>query len=252
MEFDIKPYVVKDCSSNFDNMIQQVRSVKDGVGRVRRNISINSASTANIRTSLRNSQNNMEALIEKLASLENGLDVAVDLYLSCERNILGQQNNNTNSSSGRKGLSGWWSNFKEWASTGVWDDPDKAARIKRDKAMAKELRDLLKSERFSKKTWKKASVEERKQILTELFAEMQRIYGIELTDITIQPIEAEPGYITYDIIWITINLCVLMRICLRMQEIINRLWTPWPMKCGMGINMQWLKIRMRFRSIRAQ
>ena len=43
MEFDIKPYVVKDCSSNFDNMIQQVRSVKDGVGRVRRNISINSA-----------------------------------------------------------------------------------------------------------------------------------------------------------------------------------------------------------------
>lgn len=155
MEFDIKPYVVKDCSSNFDNMIQQVRSVKDGVGRVRRNISINSASTANIRTSLRNSQNNMEALIEKLASLENGLDVAVDLYLSCERNILGQQNNNTNSSSGRKGLSGWWSNFKEWASTGVWDDPDKAARIKRDKAMAKELRDLLKSERFSKKTWKK-------------------------------------------------------------------------------------------------
>ena len=87
MEFDIKPYVVKDCSSNFDNMIQQVRSVKDGVGRVRRNISINSASTANIRTSLRNSQNNMEALIEKLASLENGLDVAVDLYLSCERNI---------------------------------------------------------------------------------------------------------------------------------------------------------------------
>ena len=197
MEFDIKPYVVKDCSSYFDNMIQQVRSVKDGVGRVRRNISINSASTANIRTSLRNSQNNMEALIEKLASLENGLDVAVDLYLSCERNILGQQNNNTNSSSGRKGLSGWWSNFKEWASTGVWDDPDKAARIKRDKAMAKELRDLLKSERFSKKTWKKASVEERKQILTELFAEMQRIYGIELTDITIQPIEAEPGYITY-------------------------------------------------------
>ena len=194
MEFDIKPYVVKDCSSNFDNMIQQVRSVKDGVGRVRRNISINSASTANIRTSLRNSQNNMEALIEKLSSLENGLDVAVDLYLSCERNILGQQNNNTNSSSGRKGLSGWWSNFKEWASTGVWDDPDKAARIKRDKAMAKELRDLLKSERFSKKTWKKASVEERKQILTELFEKMQEIYGIELTGITIKPIKAEKGF----------------------------------------------------------
>lgn len=175
-------------------MRQQVRSVKDEVGKIRRNISINSASAANIRTSLRNSQNNIEAVIEKLASLENGLDIAVDLYLNCERSILGQQNSNANASSGRKGLSGWWSNFKEWASTGVWDDPDKAARIKRDKAMAKELQDLLKSERFSKKTWKKASVEERKQILQELFEKMQGIYGVKLAGMTIEPIETEKGF----------------------------------------------------------
>lgn len=197
MEFDINPRVVKNCISDFNSIRQEINKAKDGIHNVAENISMQLTSAAEIRGSLYRQQDVIESLIEKLAALENGLEIAVDLYLKCERGILNQAEVIANTDSGRTGLRGWWENIREWFSTGVWNDPDKAARVKRDKAMADELHQLIKSERFSKETWKNSSTEERKQILRELFEKMQAIYGIALTGIEFMSIEAEPGYITY-------------------------------------------------------
>lgn len=148
-------------------------------------------------------QNNIEGLINTLARMEDGLEQAINYYLRCEQRIVNEatggaaQIRSQQESSCQKTenvFANWWNDFI--SSWGIGNS-DKAKEVRNDKAMAKELKKLLKNDRYNKKNWKKASVEERKEILKELFEDMKKIYGIDVSQINIEPIESEPGYTTY-------------------------------------------------------
>lgn len=145
----------------------------------------------------------IEMLINTLAHMEDGLEKAVNYYLQCEQRIINQSESiatkdrtqRQNSETARNNtFIDWWNDLiAEWG----FGDSQKAKEVRNDKAMAKELKKLLKNERYSKNAWKKASVDERKEILRELFDDMKKIYGIDVSTINFDSIESEPGYVTY-------------------------------------------------------
>lgn len=76
-----------------------------------------------------------------------------------------------------------------------WDEKKEEKKV--DNHMQDEIEALLKSDRFSKSTWKKASVEEREEILRELFEELKKIYDVDVSNIYFNDITSDPGYVTY-------------------------------------------------------
>ncbi len=192
---------MKNAVSDLKDANKKLKTAHTNYNNVCSRLKSQSGLYSNISNTLTLSSDNLEVLISKLALMEDGLEKAVDLYLQCERKIAygetqiksGNMNNITTYSKDEKDENNFWDNLKDWLDTGVWNDPEKADRIRNDKAMANELKDLLKSERYSKKEWKKASVEEREQILKELFDDMQSIYGVSVENLIIESIESETG-----------------------------------------------------------
>lgn len=201
MKIDIKINDTKKQLGEFRDAKKNVKAARQDVDAVLRQLKSNSEAQAKVSNVLVKQSESLDQLITKLATMENGLEQAVAIYLQYEKEISGQRFQHGTSIEGfetmRDKISAWWEDVKDWIETGVWNDKEKADQIRRDKAMAKELKNLLKSDRYSKKTWKKASLEERKQILKDLFQEMNRIYGISVDKIYIESIEAPEGYITY-------------------------------------------------------
>lgn len=192
MKFSINTAPVKEAADNIDNISEQLIRLREDIDSVSKNISNNSRTFYMIAQRLNKEARYIENLISKFASMEDGLEKAVYYYLQCEQKLVGS-GEEFNSKKKQSILD----IIRDFISTGVWRDPEKADRIRRDQAMASELKALLKTKDYSKDTWSKASIEERKRILNNLFNDMQSIYGISLSEIVIEPIEAEPGYITY-------------------------------------------------------
>lgn len=205
MTFSIIPSKVKASVNDLGGISERLRNVQTKVNGISHQMKAGSSSFLDVSNVLAGEAGNLDALISKLAVLEDGLEKAVALYLEYEKNlsdgavqkISDFSNPSVTASKDLSGIKDWWSNLTDWIETGVWNDSEKADRIRNDKAMASELKDLLKSKRYSKKTWKKATVVEREQILKDLFEEMQDIYGVSLKKIEFTPIESEPGYTIY-------------------------------------------------------
>ena len=199
MILSVKTQKIEKAVNDLEKANKVLRDAQLEIQNVSNKLKNKSSSFSNVSNILAMEVKDLDMLISKLATMEDGLERAIDLYLQYERKISGDvawKSLEIESNKKSKKRS-WWNDVLDWIETGVWRNDEKAERIRSDKAMAKELKKLIKSERYSKKTWKKATIEERKQILRELLEEMQKIYGVSLNNIMISSIESEPGYITY-------------------------------------------------------
>lgn len=120
----------------------------------------------------------------KMNSLGGALQAVVNQYRKTENTIVGMQTAEKtavtdNSASGEN--KNWWDKFWAWI-TGKDKEEEVSPQEQEkaaDEAMRKQLKDVLKDKKYSKRNWKKASVEERKQILQDYMDEVIRIYGLQ-------------------------------------------------------------------------
>ena len=196
MRFNIRPNLVNNAAADMKNVDRNLRNVQMEISNISRQINNVSDSYLYISKVLEKKADSLETLISKLSTMEDGIEKAVELYLSCEKKLMGDLPNALKAEENSTKKNSFFENLQDWFQTGIWGNREKADRVRRDKAMAKELKTMMKSDRYSQKNWKKASVEERKQILRDLFNEMQAIYGVSLSLLTIEPIPSDPGYTT--------------------------------------------------------
>ena len=204
MEFMIDESGMRGTFSEFDTMQRELKKTKNQVAFQKSTLAIHGSTRNALKQNIGDLTDDLELLIQKLARMEDGLEIVVNAYRECENRILGKGNegavtSNANSANGSviQQVRDWFDDlcdrFKEWREKQEAQNKEKKA----DKQMQKEMRKLLKSERYSSKTWKKASVAEREQILRELFQDLQDIFHIEVDNLYIEEIESLPGYITY-------------------------------------------------------
>lgn len=200
MVFKIEPAQVKKTVVDLEEINSKLRSVQQDVTTISHCLERDSASFWGISNKLTDQADALDLLVTKFAAMEDGLERAVELYLQCEKRLTDRAEygkSETTASvvmaSKSGGIKGWWSNVVDWFGTGVWNDSKKADRVRNDKAMASQLKKLLKKKRYKRSTWKKATVKERKKILLDLFEDIQKIYGVSVSKLVIEPIECEGG-----------------------------------------------------------
>ena len=191
MYFNIKPSKIQNSVIHLGEINGQLKKMQMEVETITQQLRTESNSMFGISEILAIEVSNLDVLLSKFASMEDGLEKAVELYLQCEQRLTGSASEKS------LNIKVWWQNVKNWIKNGFWNNPKESDRSEQDEAMVNELKALLQSDKYSKKTWKKSSVEERKQILKDLFDNMQKIYGISAIWIKIEPIKAPEGYIIY-------------------------------------------------------
>lgn len=207
MELMINKAGMKEAILDMGDAHKNMQKAQKQVSDIANTLVIQGGGSEKIKNTMKVIVSDMNTLIQKLARMENGLDIVLNAYYQCEKNIIGipisNENNisvnhsSSNEESAIEEIRNWFRNLldeiKQWKED--WDE--KREEKKADKHMQDEIEALLKSERFSKATWKKASVEEREKILRELFEELKKIYDVDVSDIYFDEISSEPGYITY-------------------------------------------------------
>lgn len=200
MKFYINETSAKSIIPEMNHVKKEMGKIEESIHNVYSSLKNNTVYD-NVCGHISKTNQNIEMLINTLAHMEDGLDKAVNYYLQCEQKIMNHSESivtkdrtqRQNSETARYySFLDWWNDLiAEW---GFGDSP-KAKDVRNDRAMAKELKNLLKNEQYSKEAWKEASVEERKEILRNLFNDMKKIYGIEVSAINFDAIETEPGYV---------------------------------------------------------
>lgn len=191
MYFEIKPSQIKTAVTDLGEINHQIKKMQMEVDSISHQLKSESNSLFGISDVLVIEVSNLEVLLSKFAIMEDGLERTVELYLQCERRLSGGDSQKA------LDINVWWNNVKNWIKNGIWHNPKKSDRTQNDMAMATELKTMLQSKKYSKETWKKSSVDERKKILESLLKEMQKIFGISLIHLEIKSIKSEPGYVTY-------------------------------------------------------
>ena len=173
--------------------IQQTEAAALGLGNVRNTLSTVRSDLDDIRHQLNGCDrafsgianalsiqaNNMDTLISKLASMEDGLEKAIGLYLRYEMMLAGGA-----VASGQAvfysvgGIANFPPSLVHWTENGFWTEDKQTVRDRSDTAMVEEIKKLLSTDKYSEKTWKKATLVERKDILTDLHKELETIFGV--------------------------------------------------------------------------
>lgn len=207
MELMINKVGMKDAISDMSDIQKDMQKAQNQVSDIANALMIYGGGTGKIINTMKVIVSDMDILIQKLARMENGLDIVLNAYFQCEKNIIGtpmsnENNMSVNSSSSNEEsvieeIRNWFKNLldelKRWKED--WDEKKEEKKV--DNHMQDEIEALLKSDRFSKSTWKKASVEEREEILRELFEELKKIYDVDVSNIYFNDITSDPGYVTY-------------------------------------------------------
>lgn len=209
MQFMIDDNGIKGTFSELKDIQRDMKSTKNQVSYIRNTLAIQGSTRESLKQNLEDLGTNLEELIQKLARMENGLELVVSIYRECENRILGDDRSSNAVIASADVAEGaiiqeirdWFDDllneFKDWLNRQEEKARQKREEKRVDRAMTDEISALLDSDRYSYETWASASVSEREQILRELFNELNEIYGINVADFYIKPIQAAPGYITY-------------------------------------------------------
>lgn len=134
-----------------------------------------------------------QKIIEEAAQMDSlaaALDYIAEQYQTCEQKLCQTTRteqsyaDTTGNRSEEKPKENWLDTIKRWIER-LREENDKrsakAAERAQDKYMQGQVFDLLDQKQFKKRTWKKASVEERKSILNAFMREVSRIMGISIS-----------------------------------------------------------------------
>ncbi|HIQ98594.1 MAG TPA: hypothetical protein IAB23_02800 [Candidatus Scybalocola faecavium] len=221
MNIKVSSSGIKGNLSQMEEIKAKLSSVESGIGNVDAAMDSHSAAFEKMRRRITDIQGDLQDQIRKFAAMEDGLERALEYYFACENRVTESASDLSGAGVGGPGhgadggqetesaviagigiggaLAGFgtwfWNWINETAPEWGWGDSDRAKEVRQDKAMAESIKTVLKEERYTKKYWKKADYDERVEILTELFHTLNDILGINVREIHIEHLDAEPGYI---------------------------------------------------------
>ncbi len=138
----------------------------------------------------------------KMQSLSDALRLLAQRYQETESRLSQSGQTSDGGSAGQsdaEDFGSWWSGVLAWIKKLFgWEDPadpetgetpaesepegvTKAEEKAHDLYMQEQMFDLLETDRYSKKTWNKATVEQRKEILKSYLQELEKIYGVSVS-----------------------------------------------------------------------
>lgn len=167
---------MKGISSDINSIRKSLKEEKNKVFCICNKLDIQGESGQYLKKDIKFVISDMETLIQKLAEMENGLELILDAYSQCEKRIVSdsiiQLNVNSVFNLDVEGNKDWIDELIEIIEQWKKEREQDRKENEHDKDMAGDIKDLLKSDYYSKSTWKKSSVEEREQILKEFLKDL--------------------------------------------------------------------------------
>ena len=222
--FRIKRKEIQYSSDDFGQLASILRKFSDAIDAIDNNLSIDSAQRANFHRALKLVSDKIISDAASMDTLSSALTLIASEYSNTEKLLLGTgavtdfPNSGSNSANVEEAISGFWDNLKKridetlekirfWL---VDHEIKKAKKQERaegepvtkqqerehDLYMKQQVTEIRKEKRFSEKTWKKASTEERKQILQDYIDRIYAIMGLPSVTVRWSNEEAENGYVT--------------------------------------------------------
>lgn len=190
----------------------QLNQVRGEVSSARRNLLWLGSSTYRINYVLLNIEKSIMNDALKMRSLSGALSRISSYYRSTESRITSgsaQSMKDAKASEDVSDFGEWFANLKSkirelFVSWGIikakkqvrtpGEAVTSAQEKEMDRYMKNEISQILKKDRYSEKTWKKASVEERKEILNEYLQEVAGVLGLEIGEINYTYSASSNGY----------------------------------------------------------
>ncbi len=184
-KFSIETEQIIKYSAEISGSVSRMYELRTDVDNVRSALSFNGAYNTVVDYVLLSVMKNMLDEAVKMNTMSEALKTIAQKYREAENDILGNSDS-TNAEAGtgtdKRGL---WEKFKDWV-RGREADSKQATGSEQESAvdlqMRQELWDILQDPKYSEAAWANYSEDERKQILTEYYSEVMRVYGLEGVD----------------------------------------------------------------------
>ncbi len=209
---------MSDITINFSKVNSQVNEMETasrGLKKVGRLVSseasknyLQSEGSAAVRKRLKDIYEEIMQEAVKMDSLAEALQHIAQCYEKAEKNIAGSFRSGTIASTSDSSEDcPFWSTIRKWLMWAGLLPAEKQERVEgeavtkdqqkeQDLYMKKEIKKIKKKDRYSKKTWEKASASEREAILREYIQEVASTMGISISQVTFKTSAPENGYIT--------------------------------------------------------
>ena len=192
---------------------QNLDSLKNQVRTARTSMTLQTNAAARLKGSIQLIESDILDIAANMSTLSEALDTIINFYTSTENKILSnagyasdEMTGEASDSTGGNLIQQFLGKIRQWLiDLGFIPDKDtteitKAQEKAHDKYMRGQINQILKRDRFSESTWKKASVEERKAILNEYLQEVAAVLGLSIGKInfTYKKGRTENGVIYYN------------------------------------------------------
>ena len=173
---------------------RDLRSLSESLNSVRNNLAYKSSESEQVKNALgRISQTTLDEAA-KASSLREALEIIADEYKQSESKVVEMAGTATSDAKNRrKNLDDYnkkssvihYTAFKSneiiFLLLKYWNDPEKLREALQDHYMSYTAQGFLKRKEYSEATWNKASLEERKAMLTGLLGELNALMGLNVT-----------------------------------------------------------------------
>ncbi len=202
-------------SSSFLELSRSLMNYQNAVNSVLSNLTIESWAKQGLRSSLRNVSNQILDEAARMDSFADALHHVAQGYAETETRLRGLESNaaggDVHSSTSNGEDKNWYETVKEKIRSFLIELGIKKAKKQErvegqpvtkqqeremDLYMKREAKKLRKSDDYSERKWKKASLAERKQMLNDYIASISEILGLPSVKIQWSYEEAENGYAT--------------------------------------------------------
>lgn len=197
--FSVNTDKLKETDASFDAITGRIRNYSDDVKSTKDilNNCFGGQSASLVLTRLGNISEDLLDRAARMESLGSALRMINEEYIRTENLLLGNtgesfsdSNDSTEERSRGTDKRNWWQKFWDWLFHKDIDEKYTHTSIEEEEAADREMQaaiqNLLNSdERFSEEYWKNASVEERKQILTDFMNKVKSILGLDFLPATI-------------------------------------------------------------------
>lgn len=218
-DFSVKTANLNKEANDIKSICNSVNAIGEALNDISSGLRISSFSSMEIRHRLKVIHENIIDEAVKMDSLSNALNTAAELYKKAETNVINGNFSDENYSAATTAagvgtaimITQWMNQVQETVKTILLElgiiKPQEQRRVEgqqvtqlqqteHDLYMQSEISKLRSKPRYSDSTWQKASLEERKSILTDYISEVSEIMGLDYDEIRFDYLEPQNGYVT--------------------------------------------------------
>ena len=211
--FNAKPESMIKASEQLGRCSNRLQRCSYDIRQVQYHLGLESSAVPTLKRAIRQVSDSVLEDAVKMDSLKEALESIANIYRNTENKLVNQETDTADyglgasSDSQRIGFvaANYWDLLLQFIK--YRDNKDKLAEALNDRYMSYTAQNMLNRPEYSEKTWKKATLEERKAMLQGLLNELNTLMGLNVTQYDFKPIEGSTrGYYDPDTNSVTVNL----------------------------------------------